>query len=177
MGSRAGGTGLHPCRRLRRLLSRTEDEREMPRRPLAGLPELVRRRPIAEAWTDRTDADAPIRWRVSVYLTRAERSTTFERDWDAAIAVLAAAAGADGWDRELFDEYERERLEAASHVAPGEPYGWISTAPPAWRIVLNERASSRARAIEHARPRIGLPDGWTLSFDAEPARAAGRGRE
>ena len=157
---RGGGFDYHSAGEERGL--------EMPAWPPAGLPELVRRRPLEDAWKDRTDDDAPIDWRVTVCLTRTSLASTFEHDWDEQIAALAVAVGADGWDRELLDESERARQAAARRAEPGQSYGWFSYVPAAWRIVMTERAPCRARAIEQAQARVAAPAGWVVSFDAQP---------
>ena len=84
---------------------------DYPAWPPHDLPALVRRRPPGEEWRDRTDDDDPIAWAVVAWVARADSSMPVRADWDAAVAALAARAGADGWDTEELDGRSRRWSE------------------------------------------------------------------
>ena len=136
-----------------------------PRWPPPGLPELVRRRPAAERWKDRTDADGPIAWSVDVMLEPPDLGVTDP----GRVEVVAQAAGADGWDDEELQGFERDIEAAVRRAPPGvEEVGWFSTHRRAYRLRFTESAPTRERAAAQALGRCAVPDGWSADASATP---------
>lgn len=136
--------------------------------PPPDLPPLVRRRPPADAWRDRTATDPPIAWAVQLSLHPADWSEPDRAHWDCAIAELAGAAGAEGWDADALEANRADIEEARRRAAPREDFGLYTSHRPAYRISLTEQAPTQALAIEQARRRVPAPAGWEVVTRAEP---------
>ena len=86
------------------------------------------------------------------------------------VEAIARAAGADGWDDEELQGFERDIEAAVRRAPPGvEEVGWFSTHRRAYRLRFTESAPTRERAAAQALGRCAVPDGWSADASAAPA--------
>lgn len=133
---------------------------------------LVRRRPEHEAWKDRTDADAPIRWTVEAALAPAfEHSGRVLSDADAldaeAEALIAAWAPLRWSDADVSAFRAAVAAQLAEHGE--EEGGWFVGGGARWLLTFETVAPTRERAVEQALAPATAPPAWTIAAVARPA--------
>jgi hypothetical protein len=151
---------------------------DAPAWPPPGLPPLIRRRHPADRWRDRTEADAPITWRVEVRLlppdADAEPVDELVRrrdDWLAIVAETAAAAGAEGWDAEPLDQFVADLSAAQERAGGAATFGWMTTGAVALRLWLTVEAPTAQAACVEATWRLETPENWGAELEARPIDA------
>lgn len=154
-----------------------EGPTDVPRWPPPDPPQLTRRCHPDYAYLDRSSRDAPIDWKVHLWVGRARplepehgRALRLE-DSDGLIHDVAQRAGAswdDGQRRQLRHDLRQAQQAAARYGHPDE-YGWTSSGRDAYRLTLRVSASTQDRAGAVARAQLDLPPTLVVEdIEAEP---------
>jgi hypothetical protein len=142
--------------------------------PPPDLPPLRRRRPLEQAWRERSETDPPIEWRIELMLAppNGHEMTPSER-WDAEqiVAEIARETRATHWDSLPLDAHQTNTDGQAKGKTVALEQVWLAQQPPAYRVHLPVHASTSTGAERRVSSRIpALPDGWFLRATAYPAR-------
>ncbi|MDA0178705.1 hypothetical protein OJ997_00235 [Solirubrobacter phytolaccae] len=140
----------------------TEHPPEFPLWPPPNLPDFVWRREPADAWKDRTDADPPIAWAVTAWVSPDDDRIPEPSD-DEPLRAVAERAGA------RFDLDQLTELRAQLASARDSTY---ILGRMAYRMRLEVPASTAAQAQSIASERLSLPDGWEPHFEVAPQDGA-----
>jgi hypothetical protein len=136
-----------------------------PRWPPETVPPLGRRRIASQTWKDRTEDDPDVEWQVELGLVPPEGWSLTDTQLPGRAEearALADRAGAHAVSDDAIEGFLTD-IRAARDCAGGTgPFTWSTIHSPQFLLRFHETAPTVRQAVDAARGRLTLPDGWEV---------------